>query len=662
MNTTGTRIIYRSAAVALIVLVMIHTSVGAQAQQAPWNNNEIQTIQSEILGEGREVWVHTPAGYGEGGERYPVIVILDAEQHFEHVAGFTDLLGTYFEMPRVLLVGLPNVNRGRDYFTRRIDSPSAEGNGAARLRAFMAEELLPFIDREYRTADFRVLIGHSLTGLFTVSTMLTAPELFNAHIAVSPSLQYVAQGLPSAWAGWNAAARSRPVSLYLATAVRDRSAIVGATDSFVTLMDGRTEDDLRLARETMQNENHFTVPVPAIYKGIRWLFDEWAAPVSSTLARIADGGPQPILEHYRNLSQRFGATFEPSVEHLMFFARRLASAGAIPAALSVAEQATLQDPASSRASEALAVMLEDAGDLAGARNAFEEAARRAAALGHMGAAALDTNVRRLEHRLRRRQQGLEARPFEPGVVETLADEYGLVFAPDGRRIYWVRREDRRGHESIVYADREDEEWSDWQPVFQTDHYDKEPFISPDGSKMFFASTRGGSGDEAFDLWVAEADGGGWGQPTRLPLTVNADGYDNYPSVAANGNLYFGSRRSGSQGIDIYVSRYVEGRYQEAENLGTVINSSSTEADPYIAPDESFLIFASTKPGGFGSGDLYVSVRDGDGWSSPINLGPSVNGDDWDFTPTLTPDGSVLVYSRGWGQILSIERPPQIPAQ
>ena len=165
----------------------------------------------------------------------------------------------------------------------------------------------------------------------------------------------------------------------------------------------------------------------------------------------------------------------------------------------------------------------------------------------------------------------------------------------------------------------------------------------------------GGDDDAFDLWRVARVGNGWGEPERLPEAVNSDDYDNYPSVAANGNLYFGSRRAGGLGqLDLYRSRLVGGVYQPAENLGSVVNSESTDADPYIAPDESYLIFSSTRPGGAGSGDLYICFREGDGWTAPRTLGDAVNSDDFDYTPLVSPDGQYLFFARGWGDLYYIE--------
>jgi Tol biopolymer transport system component len=196
--------------------------------------------------------------------------------------------------------------------------------------------------------------------------------------------------------------------------------------------------------------------------------------------------------------------------------------------------------------------------------------------------------------------------------------------------------------------------------FSGKHFDKEPFVSPDGSKLFFASLRPVGGVEKkdprdFDIWVVTKSAGGWGDPAPLPAPVNSTGYDNYPSVAANGTLYFASAREGGRGRnDLYRARLIDGKYSQVEKLGDIINTPGTDADPYIAPDESYLIFCSDRQGGFGEGDLYISYNRGGAWTEPRNLGAAINTGEFEYTPLLSPDGKYLFFSRGWGEIYRIE--------
>jgi Tol biopolymer transport system component len=128
--------------------------------------------------------------------------------------------------------------------------------------------------------------------------------------------------------------------------------------------------------------------------------------------------------------------------------------------------------------------------------------------------------------------------------------------------------------------------------------------------------------------------------------VNSGAQDYYPTLTRTGTLYFSSNRQGGLGEnDIYRARRVDGRWTPPENLGRGVNSEFREFDPFIAPDESYVIFASTRPGGLGGSDLYISFRNARGeWDEPKNMGPSVNSAASDYTPILCPDGRYLFFT------------------
>jgi hypothetical protein len=93
----------------------------------------------------------------------------------------------------------------------------------------------------------------------------------------------------------------------------------------------------------------------------------------------------------------------------------------------------------------------------------------------------------------------------------------------------------------------------------------------------------------------------------------------------------------------------DGSFAEPVNVGLHINSEFGTGDTFVAPDESYLILSSRRPGGSGNGDLFVSFREEDGrWGEPINLGKSINTDQHEFCPMVTPDGKYLFFSRRWG--------------
>ncbi len=188
-------------------------------------------------------------------------------------------------------------------------------------------------------------------------------------------------------------------------------------------------------------------------------------------------------------------------------------------------------------------------------------------------------------------------------------------------------------------------WSDYLPYNFT--------VGPAGQTVYFASLKSPDTTsrmllEQANIWAVTLLDSGWTEPVMLGASINTDTYyENYPSVSLSGTVYYMSRREDGVGrTDIYKSQNLDGRYAEAENLGEPVNSPESDQDPFIAPDESYLIVCLTgRPGGFGGYDLYVSFRNEDGsWSNPVNMGEHVNSAGAEFRPYVTPDGKFLFFT------------------
>lgn len=124
--------------------------------------------------------------------------------------------------------------------------------------------------------------------------------------------------------------------------------------------------------------------------------------------------------------------------------------------------------------------------------------------------------------------------------------------------------------------------------------------------------------------------------------------DYFPTLTRSGTLYFSSNRPGGLGqSDIYRVRRLAGRWAAPENLGAAVNTPGLEFDPFVSPDETYLVFASERPGGHGGADLYVTAWKADGtWTTPVNLGPRVNSKFEDYAPMVSPDGRYLFFTSG----------------
>ncbi len=240
--------------------------------------------------------------------------------------------------------------------------------------------------------------------------------------------------------------------------------------------------------------------------------------------------------------------------------------------------------------------------------------------------------------------------FAPGTVSTGDFDSHPAFTPDGKTLYFVRSNPNFSFWTILVSRFEKGRWREPEVApFSGQYSDADPFITPDGKKCYFISNRpvAGKKSQDLDIYVMEKTArGDWSEPKNLGAPVNGDGAEWYPTVAANGTLYFGSDRAGGRGrTDLYRCRLVNGKYLEAENLGDVINTQFNEFEPYIAPDESFLIFmGGGREGGRGGFDLYISYNRNNTLTKPVNLGDKINSAGNEYSPMISPDGKYFFWA------------------
>ncbi len=242
--------------------------------------------------------------------------------------------------------------------------------------------------------------------------------------------------------------------------------------------------------------------------------------------------------------------------------------------------------------------------------------------------------------------------FAPGQISTGDFELNSTFTPDGRTVFYTKRSPKAQYWVIVESHLVNGVWSSPTVAsFSGQYNDFDPFIAPDGSRLYYSSNRPVNGPKNdFDIWVVDRVGSGWSEPRHLPAPVNTPASEFYPSVSRNGSLYFSSDRAGGLGsLDIYRARPTGDNYV-VESVGPPVNSPQSDGDPAISADDSTLFFAGAgRPGGFGERDIYVSKRQPSGeWSTPRNLGADVNTPTVEFCPILSPDGRYLFLTSDRG--------------
>jgi hypothetical protein len=245
-------------------------------QPALGPNVRRERLRSQVLGEEREVLVHLPAGYQQDtAKRYPVLCVLDGSSQDVHTAASAALLARIGRAPEMLVVGVPNVSgsgRQRDYtppgMRQDIDeADSPEGRGD-RFLAFLKTELLPKLDREYRSDGTRMLAGHSRGGLLVLYSLIAEPDLFDARFAHSPALWRDDAALIGRLEAFLAGAPSPRGFLYLSLGDEENDKMRAAFKRAVALLEQRAPATLRWRADTTRGAGHLSNPEYATPVGL----------------------------------------------------------------------------------------------------------------------------------------------------------------------------------------------------------------------------------------------------------------------------------------------------------------------------------------------------------------------------------------------------------
>lgn len=247
----------------------------------------------------------------------------------------------------------------------------------------------------------------------------------------------------------------------------------------------------------------------------------------------------------------------------------------------------------------------------------------------------------------------KAELIAPGMISTGMNERDITISPDGKEYYYTVVAPRNVYSVILVRKWSNNKWSEAEVApFSGMYNDLEAAFSPDGKKIFFASSR--PVDDAdkpgdYNIWYVERTANGWSEAKSIGSNVNTpDGDEFYPSVTRDGTLYFtADYKTGGMGKDdIYISKFENGEYKKPVLAPEPVNSTGYEFNAWIDPDEQYIIFTGYgKKDDMGRGDLYISKRKADGsWDTPKNLGAAVNSTGIDYCPTVSPDKKYLYFT------------------
>jgi predicted alpha/beta superfamily hydrolase len=290
----------------------------------------VDTVYSKILNEKRIFYIHVPEG--DKNQRYPVLYILDGETHFQSAVAIVEQISGI--VPEMVIVGITNTNRERDLTPTHVGpdriinaGDAAKSGGGENFMSFIQNELIPYVDAHYPTTTYRVFSGHSLGGLTVVNAFFNHTSLFNAYIAIDPSLwwdgrRWIEQAEKrlldlnfSNKSLFVAIANNLPAGLDTLSVLKDTSINTSFSRSVLTfahILQNTRPEGLRFGSKFYPNEWHGSVELNAEYDALRYLFKFYHFDMNYVRAHPELNPDSLVNAHFNKVSKQMGYQVLPT--------------------------------------------------------------------------------------------------------------------------------------------------------------------------------------------------------------------------------------------------------------------------------------------------------------------------------------------------------------
>jgi len=294
--------------VITIFIIILHITIST-AYANVRGESKIDGLPSKILAEQRELIVHLPNNYQQNTRlSYPVLYLLDGQRNFSHTVGTLDLLIQSDESQEMIIVAITNTDRTRDYTPTYDESYNRWGvsGGADNFLDFIEQELIPYVNKNYRTNTFNIIAGHSLGGLLAVYSLQSRPQLFQAHFAFSPSLwwhdQVIFKDVESFLA--NTSQLNNYLYLNLGNETGD---MLTAFERYTEILKKQIPKGFSYHSEINKKETHGTTALIGQPQAYRYLHARLQCPTE-----VIKQGLSAIEQFYKKQSERYGYQIKPS--------------------------------------------------------------------------------------------------------------------------------------------------------------------------------------------------------------------------------------------------------------------------------------------------------------------------------------------------------------
>jgi predicted alpha/beta superfamily hydrolase len=348
----------QSMRLTLALLIFLQAQLLYAATLDSADRTSVHTLESAVLGEERTLVVRTPPGFDKNGS-YTTVFVTDAEWNFELVASYLDYMSDNDIYPPMIVTGVINVNRNRDYIPRA-DRHFDDTGGADRFLAFTRDEWVPLMTKHYPTGDRRVLLGHSFGGVITLYSLFRQPGLFDAYIALSSSAWIADRVLFEAAETYFKKPTDGGAFVYMAVGEGDGGPTVPSSVALAELFEERAPAGLDWTFDITPRTDHFKNTVSGMHDGFMALFPAWGFPQELAAVAEAEGG-EGVRRWFAGKQAQLGYRFVPAWFDLGVLSLNLAQAGNFDAALAITSELVSYHPGNPHVASHSANVLEMAG-------------------------------------------------------------------------------------------------------------------------------------------------------------------------------------------------------------------------------------------------------------------------------------------------------------
>lgn len=311
----------------VMLIFFVSATLWGQAQENIIPIGKKHTISSKVLNETRTYNVYLPSSYQTSpSKKYIVAYVLDGDNSkFKEVAGIVQSMNSAtqlkMQIPELIVVAIENTDRTRDFtpthslnYLDQENITAFNSSGKANnFMKFLETELMPEINKSYRTISRNMIIGHSLGGLFAINCLLESPDLFSYYLLIDPSWfwdhNYIGKRTKEVLQNKNNL-KAR-VYISLANNFKEDGRHYQWGQEFYQMLQSNSSPGLSSKIQYFSDEKHLTVPLPSTYYGLRYIFDGFDIEINDIMKN-----PAVLTKAYEDISKKLAVDFKPDEAYM----------------------------------------------------------------------------------------------------------------------------------------------------------------------------------------------------------------------------------------------------------------------------------------------------------------------------------------------------------